>query len=119
MKSRTDLSTPERELLSLMRGVWFGRLEGLVVAGGRPVLPPAQAVRHLRFGATEPVTALPDAGADFELKKEMVEFLAFLRNLGDGEVKRVDVRYGLPVSAELDGGAVSPEECTDPESLRT
>ena len=107
MKNRSDLSAAECQLQSLMGGVWFGRIEGLVVAGGQPILPPAQVVRNLKFGAA-PAAPVPEESRNFELPKEAVEFFSFLRKLGDGEINRVEVRYGLPVAAELDGSAVLP-----------
>ena len=61
MKNRSDLSAAERQLQSLMSGVWFGRIEGLAIEGGQPILPPAQVVRSLKFGAA-PATPVPEIG---------------------------------------------------------
>ena len=101
MKRRSDLSAAEQQLLLLFTRVWFGRVEGLTVRGGQPILPPAQVVWSRKFG-TERTARVPDEGTDFDLKEEIVEFFGFLRSLGQVNIKRVDLRYGLPVAAEVD-----------------
>jgi hypothetical protein len=86
----------ERRLVELMQSLNFGRIEHLVVAGGRPVFdPPPEVVREIKFG-TENGPRLERFRVDFTLKTEVLELLAQLEALGEGVVRSIEVRHGLP-----------------------
>ena len=98
-----DLSPERRRLVELMQAINFGRLEGLVVRRGQPVLEPRPAVvREVKFaGETGP---RPEAGRpDFALKDQHRELFRVLDELGDGTVAVLTVKHGLPFHAELPG----------------
>ena len=85
-----------------MQRLNFGHIEGLVVQGGEPVFdPPPRVVRMWKSGGDN--AARPQLqSADFELKRDVVEFFDHLRRLGDGVVRCIEVRHGLPFHAEIE-----------------
>jgi len=99
---KRTLSPPRKRLVELMQRINFGRIEGLGVRGGEPVFgPPARVIRTWKSGGDN--AARPQLqSADFGLKREVVEFFGHLDRLGDGVVRCVDIRYGLPVQAEIE-----------------
>ena len=94
--SKRSLSAPRRRLLELMQEINFGRIEGLAVRGGEPVLdPPPRVVREIKFGGENgPRREL--GSDDFALKAQAVEFFAHLSRLGDGTVEILEIKHGLP-----------------------
>jgi hypothetical protein len=70
---KASLSEPRRRLVELMQRVNFGRIEGLAVRAGEPVLaPPPRVVNEIKFGGENgPRPEL--AAADFALKAQVVE----------------------------------------------
>jgi hypothetical protein len=95
--TKSSLSILEKRLLETMQKMNFGRIEGLSIRGGEPVLtPPPRIVRDVKLGA-------PDNGAraeleanDFVLKREHVELFENLRRVGHGTVECIEVKAGLP-----------------------
>lgn len=88
-----------------MQRVNFGRLEGLVVRGGEPVLdPPPAVVREHKFaGENGP---RPESGRpDFTLKAQHLDLLAELDRPGDGVIPTLRFKHGLPFAADLPGSA--------------
>lgn len=85
-----------QRLVRLMQQLNFGRIEGLVVRGGEPVFdPPPRVVREVKFGAEN--GPRPEvAKADFALKAQVRELLAQLEAMGDGIVRCIEVKHGLP-----------------------
>jgi hypothetical protein len=94
---KSGLSEGRRRLLELMQALNFGRIEGLPVRGGEPVLePPPRAVREIKLGGEN--GPRPEAGRpDFPLKRQVGELFAHLAAVGDGTVEVLEVRHGLPV----------------------
>jgi len=94
--TKQSLSGPRRGLLTLMQGLNFGRIEGLVVRSGEPVLDPApRVVREVKFGAENGPRS--ELGAkDFTLKSQVVELFEHFDRLGDGTLERLEVKHGLP-----------------------
>lgn len=99
--TKKALTPARRDLLALFQRVNFGRVERLVVRSGQPVLDPApEAVQLLKFPGDNDRRREADAG-DFALKAEVVAFFAALDELGTGMLERVEVRHGLPITAEV------------------
>ena len=71
--AKSSLSEPRRWLVELMQRLGFGRIEGLRVRDGDPVLdPPPQVIREHKFGGENgPRPEL--AASDFALKAQVVE----------------------------------------------
>lgn len=104
-KDRTKgaLSHPQRRLLELVQRINFGRIEGLAVRNGEPVVDPApRVVREIKLGAEhEPRRELEKE--DFVLKSQVVELFEHLTRLGNGEVERLEVKHGLPFLIHIEG----------------
>lgn len=83
-------------LVTLFQEVNFGRIEGLKVEDGLPVLDPLPTVTQtIRMGGRN--GARPETRwQDYVLKKEVVEFFQHLRRLGNGVIDSIEVQNGLP-----------------------
>ena len=79
-----------------MQSLNFGRIDGLVVRGGQPVLDPLpEIIREVKFcSETGPRPEL--AIDDFLLKAQVVEFFDQLHVLGDGIIESLEIKHGLP-----------------------
>jgi hypothetical protein len=82
--------------LELLQQVNFGRIEGLTVRGGEPVLdPPPRVVREVKFGGENGPRPEGSLG-DFPLKAQAVELFRFFDRLRDGRILLLEVKHGLP-----------------------
>ncbi len=103
--NRTKASLPpaRKRLLDLLQRINFGRLEGLLVRGGDPVLTPLpRVVREYKFAAEN--GPRPEAGlADFALKAQHRDLFRLLDEVGDGTIAVLTVKHGLPFQAEVAG----------------
>ncbi|OWK39416.1 hypothetical protein [Fimbriiglobus ruber] len=81
----------------------FGRVEGLIVRGGDPVLSPRPCiVREFKFAGEN--SPRPEGGlATFALKKQHLDLFALLDSIGDGMIHVLTIKHGLPFHAELPG----------------
>ena len=97
------LSPARRALVAVLQRLNFGRVEGLTVRAGEPVLdPPPRVVREHKFGGEN--GPRPEAGLpDFGLKPQVLDLLAVLDEVGDGTIPVLTVKHGLPFHAELPG----------------
>lgn len=95
-KKKSTLSPPRARLVEVMQQLSFGRVEGLVVRGGEPVLdPPPRLVREVKFCAEN--GPRPEADKeDFALKAQVRELFAHMEAMGDGVISRIEVKHGLP-----------------------
>ena len=88
-----------------MQQLGFGRFEYLQIRGGELVLNPwPSAVRDVKF-ATPPNTGKP-VEPNSDLRPQIGEFFAYVREVDAGEIRELEVRHGLPFSMEieLEGG---------------
>jgi len=100
-----DLLPSEVTFVAAMQHLGFGLFEFLQIRSGELVLNPGPAtVRHVKFG-TPVMTGKPSA-ASSELRPQIAEFFAYVREVDSGEIREVEVRHGLPFSMEieLEGG---------------
>jgi hypothetical protein len=96
-----DLSGAERQLLSVLERLGFGRLESVRIRGGQPLVDPwPTVVQYVKFGTTESPPRVP--ASDFELKGSIAEFFQYIRGVGEGEIRRLEFRHGLPFSIEVE-----------------
>jgi len=79
-----------------MQRINFGRIEGLSVRRGQPVLdPPPRVVREIKFGGEN--GPRPEATKqDFELKALVRDLFAHLEAMGNGVVRCIEIKHGLP-----------------------
>ena len=92
----SSLTAARQRLVRLMQQINFGRIENLRIRAGEPVFDPSlHIVREVKLGADTGSTRQAK-GDDFELKSQVRELLAALSEIGDGVVKCIEVRHGLP-----------------------
>lgn len=93
---KSSLSSARRELVALMQGIGFGRIENLAIRSGEPVFdPPPRVIREVKFGSEN--GPRPERGAgDFALKAQVVELLRLMDELGDATFEVLEVKHGLP-----------------------
>lgn len=94
--SKNDLSARRAGLLELMQTINFGRIEGLAVLDGDPVLDPLpRVIREVKFGGENGPRPELDAG-NFLLKTQVVELFQHFDQLGDGTIEVLEIKHGLP-----------------------
>ncbi len=100
--TKSSLTGDQAQLVKLMQALNFGRIEELGVRGGQPVFDPKpRVIQKVKIGADN--APRPEfLSADFRLKNGIVELLAMIERLRDGEVRSIEIRCGLPVSAEIE-----------------
>ena len=99
--STQDLLASERRFLDAMRSLSFGRFEFLQIREGELALDPwPTTVRDVKFAAQEnqPHTT----AKEFALKEQVVELFEYIRSVGAGEIRTLEVRHGLPFSMEIE-----------------
>jgi len=91
-----SLPSAGQRLVRLMQELNFGQVYDLVVRDGKPVFdPPPRVVREVKFGGEN--GPRPEvAKADFALKAQVRELLAQMEAMGDGVVRCIEVKHGLP-----------------------
>ena len=96
------LSPGRQRLVRLIQRVNFGRVENLLIVGGEPVFKPApRTVQTVKLGGDNDQRT--ETGLeDFQLTSPVIDMLNQLTDLGDGRIERLDVRYGLPFSMEIE-----------------
>ncbi len=94
--TKVSLPEPQRKLVELMQEINHGRIEGLAVRGGNPVLEPRpRVIREIKFCAENGPRAerkIPD----YCLKAPVIECLRYLQQVRDGTIETLDVKHGLP-----------------------
>ncbi len=100
--AKSSLSGARRRLVELMQHLNFGRIENLEVRGGEPVFDPApRVVRKLKIGG-ENCPRPEIAREDFLLKQQTLEMLDAISQLGDGEIRVIEVKHGLAFGMEIE-----------------
>jgi hypothetical protein len=94
--TKSCLSHARVRLIELMQRINYGRIEALPVRRGEPVLdPPPRVIREVKFGGEN--GARPEvAKQDFILKAQVRDLFAQMEALGDGVIRCIDVKHGLP-----------------------
>ena len=102
---KSSISESQRHLIELMQRLNFGRIENLVVRGSEPVFEPApKVIQKVKIGGENgPRPEL--SREDFQLKKQTLELLEAISDLGEGRVLIIDVKHGLPFAVEIELGA--------------
>ena len=96
-----DLLPSEAMFTAAMQQLGFGRFEYLQIRGGELVFNPEPVtVRDVKFGS--PVTTGKPSAVTSELRPQIAEFFAYVRDVDAGEIREVEVRHGLPFSMEVE-----------------
>mgnify|MGYP000617584309 CR=1 FL=1 len=103
--TKSSVSHARVRLVELMQRINYGRVEGLSVRRGEPVMePPPRVVREIKFGGDN--GPRPEVGkADFTLKVQVRELFAQLESLGDGVIECIEVKHGLPFKMTVEEDA--------------
>lgn len=100
--STRELLPSENRFAAAMRQLGFGRFEFLRIDRGELVLDPwPTAVRGVKFGSEDSGTSRTPR-EEFELKRQVVELFEYVREVGAGEIRILEIRHGLPFSMEVE-----------------
>lgn len=93
---KSTLPHSQQQLVELMQRINFGRIAGLTIVGGQPVLePPPQITREIKLGGEN--GPRPESHAeDFSLKSQVIEMVGQLERIRDGHIESVEIKHGLP-----------------------
>lgn len=102
LTTKSSLSDSHRRLVELMQRLNFGRIQNLVVRDGEPVFDPApKVIQKVKIGGEN--GPRPELSCeDFLLKKQTVQLLEAISDLGEGTVLIIDVKHGLPFAVEIE-----------------
>ncbi|MCE5314045.1 MAG: hypothetical protein ABFD49_07220 [Armatimonadota bacterium] len=100
-KLRIQLSHSEQFLLQLMKELRYGKIEGLAICDGEPVIEPTTKVlRDVKlFSDPEKTLIIPDR--DYRDKVQVTEMLRQFHRLHYGIVETLEVHNGLPFRMQI------------------
>jgi hypothetical protein len=102
----TSLGVAQKRLLTLMRSICFGRIEGLQIRCGQPVLdPPPRIIREIKLGSTDNQSNK----SDYQEMRQVRELIALFQQIGDGVVDCIEIRHGLPFRVVITDRLVGKE----------
>ena len=97
-----DLLPSEVAFVVAMQQLGFGRFEFLRIDNGELVLDPwPTTVRGVKFASEDPSASRTPPGK-FELKRQVIELLEYVRAVDAGEIRCLEVRHGLPFAMEVE-----------------
>lgn len=100
--TKSSLSAAQTQLVELFQAVNFGRVEALQVSRGQPTFdPPPKVIQKLKIGGENGPRAEIGYG-DFRLKHGVVELLELISGMEQGEIRSIEIRFGLPCTVELE-----------------
>ena len=100
--STRDLLPSEHRFVIAMQQIGFGSFESVLIEKGQLVLDPwPTTVRGVKFGS-EDRSVPPTPTAEFELKRQVVELLEYVRAVDAGKIRCLEIRHGLPFSMEVE-----------------
>ena len=103
LSTKSSLSAAQTQLVELLQAVNFGRVESLRVSRGQPAFaPPPRVFQTLKLGGGENGPRGELGYSDFRLKHGVIELLELISGIEDGEIRRIEIRFGLPCSVELE-----------------
>ena len=102
--TKADLTPAVARLVELMQGINFGSIEMLVVRDGEPVLNPRPRVIHEWKIGGDNGRRLEASLSDFVLKKDVVELLGQITNLGNATIRSIEIKHGLPFKMTIEEG---------------
>jgi hypothetical protein len=92
----SETSIQRQAFVRRCQQIGFGEIRGLMVCAGEPVFAETtEVLADLRLDNDQlprPELELPD----FELAQEMVRLFAKIDEIGDGTIRQIEVRTGLP-----------------------
>ena len=99
----TSLTPAQRRLVEFIHPVNYGRIEGLSVQNGQPVLdPPPRRLFQEKFSAKKQAEPKPSP-AELATKPQVAQLMERLSSLADGTVVSIEIQNGLPFLASWEG----------------
>ena len=99
--TRASLSPSQRRLVDLMRRINYGRIEALHIRSGAPLFdPPPRVVRKVKIGGENGPRR--ESSPDVPLRKDLIEMFEHLSLVGDGVVRSIEVKNGMPFSLDIE-----------------
>ena len=84
-----------------MQQVGFGSFESVRIESGELVLDPwPTTIRGVKFGSEDRSRPIAPP-AEFQLKRQVVELFEYVREVDAGEIRRLEIRHGLPFAMEV------------------
>jgi len=100
--TKANLSPQRKHLLEMMQGLNFGLIEALVVRDGEPILdPPPLVVHDVKFCAENGSRSESNID-DFVLKAEVRNLFTHFDALGNGTIRCLEVKHGLPFRMQVE-----------------
>ncbi len=93
---KTSLNGQQQKLIEMMQQINFGRISNMPVVGGNPELTRETVIeREIKLGGQN--ATRPELGKDdFTLKQEVLTLLEHLAGMGDGTIRHLEIKHGLP-----------------------
>ena len=96
-----ELSVQQRKVLTLMQKVNYGRINNLAVVDGELVLSPEATIeRDVKFDMSAEHSKTERE--DFVLKKKVSDFFEETAKIGDGFIRKIEIRGGLPILIQIE-----------------
>jgi len=93
---KSSLSPQQRWLIEdVLREHPFSQIHQLHVSKSEPLSVPAPILTCNKKLGAEPHQPVP-AESDFWLKRQVIELLDAIKELGEGVIEKIEVRHGLP-----------------------
>ncbi len=94
--TKSGLTEPKKQLVETMQRLNFGCIEDLAIRDGEPIFhPEVKIIQDIKLGGENgPRPELQHS--DFELKSQVVELFARLKEIGNGSIQALEVKAGLP-----------------------
>lgn len=95
------ITKSQQTLLQLMQDIHYGRIEGLIVRGGEPIIEPnTKVLKDIKLDLhAKRKTIIIDRS--YQDKAQVMEMLRQFRRLGDGVVQTLEVHNGLPFRMQI------------------
>jgi len=93
---KRDLNKQQQQLIELMQSINFGRVLNISVVNGNPKFTSKTIIeREIKLAGQNGVR--PEIGQeDFIIKKEVSTLLEHLSLMGNGTVRQLEIKHGLP-----------------------
>ena len=98
--STNELCPSELSFVQAMQKLGFGQFEDVLIVAGELVLDPwPRTVQSVKFGSAE--QAETDQPSEFDLKRQVAEFIVRIRAIENGEIRTLEIRHGLPFAMQM------------------
>lgn len=99
---RSDLTAQQAWVVDAMSCNNFGRIKGLLIRDGQPVIdPPPRVIQKIKLGG-ENGTRAERGLEDFPIKKNVLELFDHLSHVRTGVIHDLEFRHGLPFAVDIE-----------------